>query len=133
MPGKISSQCCICALGVGKFSPDAAGFVLKGIKIEFLVKINVKMTRTSSLCFLAVRNDRFKKKKEVKEELVLQESYELSAELEEMVNKISKAHQETFPSLCQLGKYTTVSANTRTHARTHKFIFNYDCFNVNNQ
>lgn len=58
----------------------------------------------------AVRNDRNKKKKEVKEEVVVPENYELSGELEELVNKVSKAHQETFPSLCQLGKYTTVSS-----------------------
>ncbi|KAM9410330.1 retinoic acid receptor gamma-like isoform 1-T1 [Pholidichthys leucotaenia] len=58
----------------------------------------------------AVRNDRNKKKKDVKEELVLPENYELSGELEELVNKVSKAHQETFPSLCQLGKYTTNSS-----------------------
>lgn len=58
---------------------------------------------------LAVRNDRNKKKKDVKEELVLPESYELSGELEELVNKVSKAHQDTFPSLLQLGKYHTVS------------------------
>lgn len=57
----------------------------------------------------AVRNDRNKKKKDVKEEVVLPENYELSGELEELVNKVSKAHKETFPSLCQLGKYTTVS------------------------
>lgn len=56
-----------------------------------------------------MRNDRNKKKKDVKEEVVLPESYELSGELEELVNKVSKAHRETFPSLCQLGKYTTVS------------------------
>lgn len=61
------------------------------------------------LLLLAVRNDRNKKKKDVKEEVVLPESYELSGELEELVNKVSKAHRETFPSLCQLGKYTTVS------------------------
>uniref|UniRef100_A0A3P9IN37 Retinoic acid receptor gamma a n=2 Tax=Oryzias latipes TaxID=8090 RepID=A0A3P9IN37_ORYLA len=59
----------------------------------------------------AVRNDRNKKKKDVKEEMVLPESYELSGELEELVNKVSKAHQETFPSLCQLGKYTTNSSS----------------------
>ncbi|XP_048838835.1 retinoic acid receptor gamma-A isoform X2 [Brienomyrus brachyistius] len=59
----------------------------------------------------AVRNDRNKKKKEVKEEVVVPESYELSGELEELVNKVSKAHQETFPSLCQLGKYTTNSSS----------------------
>ncbi|XP_056254851.1 retinoic acid receptor gamma-A-like isoform X2 [Seriola aureovittata] len=58
----------------------------------------------------AVRNDRNKKKKDVKEEVVLPENYELSGELEELVNKVSKAHQETFPSLCQLGKYTTNSS-----------------------
>ncbi|XP_029478483.1 retinoic acid receptor gamma-A isoform X4 [Oncorhynchus nerka] len=55
-----------------------------------------------------VRNDRNKKKKDVKEELVPPESYELSGELEELVNKVSKAHQDTFPSLLQLGKYHTV-------------------------
>ncbi|CAL8339365.1 unnamed protein product [Merluccius merluccius] len=58
----------------------------------------------------AVRNDRNKRKKEVKEEVVLPESYELSGELEELVGKVSKAHQETFPSLGQLGKYTTNSS-----------------------
>ncbi|XP_056292792.1 retinoic acid receptor gamma-A-like isoform X2 [Pseudoliparis swirei] len=58
----------------------------------------------------AVRNDRNKKKKDVKEEVVLPENYELSGELEELVNKVSKAHQETFPSLVQLGKYTTNSS-----------------------
>nr|AIM47958.1 RARG-like protein [Pantodon buchholzi] len=59
----------------------------------------------------AVRNDRNKKKKDVKEEPVLPENYELSGELEELVNRVSKAHQETFPSLCQLGKYTTNSSS----------------------
>ncbi|KAJ4926850.1 hypothetical protein JOQ06_014595 [Pogonophryne albipinna] len=58
----------------------------------------------------AVRNDRNKKKKDVKEEVVLPENYELSGELEELVKKVSKAHQETFPSLGQLGKYTTNSS-----------------------
>uniref|UniRef100_A0A3P8XVW5 Retinoic acid receptor gamma n=1 Tax=Esox lucius TaxID=8010 RepID=A0A3P8XVW5_ESOLU len=58
----------------------------------------------------AVRNDRNKKKKDIKEELVLPESYELSGELEELVNKVSKAHQDTFPSLLQLGKYHTNSS-----------------------
>ncbi|XP_031681130.1 retinoic acid receptor gamma-A-like isoform X2 [Oncorhynchus kisutch] len=58
----------------------------------------------------AVRNDRNKKKKDVKEEVVLLESYELSGELEELVNKVSKAHKDTFPSLVQLGKYTTNSS-----------------------
>lgn len=61
----------------------------------------------------AVRNDRNKKKKEVKEESSL-DSYELSPQLEELITKVSKAHQETFPSLCQLGKYTTVSREQGT-------------------
>ncbi|XP_069051186.1 retinoic acid receptor beta isoform X3 [Lepisosteus oculatus] len=57
----------------------------------------------------SVRNDRNKKKKEVpKAECT--ESYELTAELEDLIAKIRKAHQETFPSLCQLGKYTTNSS-----------------------
>lgn len=60
----------------------------------------------------AVRNDRNKKKKESpKPELA--ESYELTAELETIIERIRKAHQETFPSLCQLGKYTTVSSLSR--------------------
>ncbi|XP_062301811.1 retinoic acid receptor beta-like isoform X2 [Osmerus eperlanus] len=57
----------------------------------------------------SVRNDRNKKKKESpKPELA--ESYEMTAELETIIEKIRKAHQETFPSLCQLGKYTTNSS-----------------------
>ncbi|XP_016298984.1 retinoic acid receptor alpha-like [Sinocyclocheilus anshuiensis] len=64
-------------------------------------------------CFAAgmskesVRNDRNKKKKEIPKQ-DLAESYELTAELETIIEKIQKAHQETFPSLCQLGKYTTI-------------------------
>ncbi|NWR95971.1 RARG protein, partial [Furnarius figulus] len=34
----------------------------------------------------------------------------LSPELAELVCRVSRAHQETFPSLCQLGKYTTNSS-----------------------
>lgn len=60
----------------------------------------------------AVRNDRNKKKKEIKEE-GSPDSYELSPQLEELITKVSKAHQETFPSLCQLGKYTTVRSGQR--------------------
>ena len=37
------------------------------------------------------------------------ETYELTAELGLIVEKICRAHRDTFPSLCQLGKYTTVS------------------------
>lgn len=72
----------------------------------------------------AVRNDRNKKKKESpKPELA--ESYEMTAELETIIEKIRKAHQETFPSLCQLGKYTTVSplsANIHLNSRSMKMF-----------
>lgn len=61
----------------------------------------------------AVRNDRNKKKKEVKEEVVVSDNYEMPPEMEELIQKVSKAHQETFPSLCQLGKYTTVRDRRR--------------------
>nr|XP_009937084.1 PREDICTED: retinoic acid receptor beta isoform X1 [Opisthocomus hoazin] len=57
----------------------------------------------------SVRNDRNKKKKEPpKQEST--ENYEMTAELDDLTEKIRKAHQETFPSLCQLGKYTTNSS-----------------------
>ncbi|XP_026544228.1 retinoic acid receptor beta [Notechis scutatus] len=57
----------------------------------------------------SVRNDRNKKKKEpLKQELL--ENYEMTAELDDLTEKIRKSHQETFPSLCQLGKYTTNSS-----------------------
>ncbi|KAK1332484.1 hypothetical protein QTO34_007163 [Cnephaeus nilssonii] len=60
-------------------------------------------------CPEPVRNDRNKKKKEpTKQECT--ESYEMTAELDDLTEKIRKAHQETFPSLCQLGKYTTNSS-----------------------
>uniref|UniRef100_A0A8U7P3C8 Retinoic acid receptor gamma n=5 Tax=Passeriformes TaxID=9126 RepID=A0A8U7P3C8_CORMO len=55
----------------------------------------------------AVQNDRNKRKKEVKEDLG---GDELSPELAELVRRVSRAHQETFPSLGQLGKYTTNSS-----------------------
>ncbi|XP_053759840.1 retinoic acid receptor beta isoform X4 [Panthera pardus] len=58
---------------------------------------------------LAVRNDRNKKKKEPSKQECT-ESYEMTAELDDLTEKIRKAHQETFPSLCQLGKYTTNSS-----------------------
>lgn len=56
---------------------------------------------------------------------MLPESYELSGELEELVNKVSKAHQETFPSLGQLGKYTTVSLTCK-HTHTEQHVLNAD-------
>lgn len=62
--------------------------------------------------FAAVRNDRNKKKKEPSKQ-ECPESYEMTAELDELTEKIRKAHQETFPSLCQLGKYTTVRSGSR--------------------
>ncbi|XP_008281936.1 retinoic acid receptor alpha-B-like [Stegastes partitus] len=53
-----------------------------------------------------VRNDRTKKKKEEKRQ-VDTEIYVLSADTEQMIERVRRAHQDTFPSLCQLGKYTT--------------------------
>lgn len=49
----------------------------------------------------------------------------MTAELDDLTEKIRKAHQETFPSLCQLGKYTTVrgpahpAAHAHSHSRAH--------------
>uniref|UniRef100_A0A8C1WLI6 Retinoic acid receptor, alpha a n=1 Tax=Cyprinus carpio TaxID=7962 RepID=A0A8C1WLI6_CYPCA len=60
----------------------------------------------------SVRNDRNKKKKEEKKQECT-ESYTLSPDTEQMIERIRKAHQETFPSLCQLGKYTTSNSSER--------------------
>ncbi|XP_070767868.1 retinoic acid receptor beta-like [Enoplosus armatus] len=60
----------------------------------------------------SVRNDRNRrkgKKEDVK--MTVMETYELTAELGLIVEKICRAHRETFPSLCQLGKYTTNSSS----------------------
>lgn len=58
----------------------------------------------------AVRNDRSRRKgKKEAVKMTIMETYELTAELGLIVDKICTAHRETFPSLCQLGKYTTVS------------------------
>ncbi|XP_073402286.1 retinoic acid receptor gamma isoform X3 [Dendrobates tinctorius] len=70
----------------------------------------VGMSKEVGVFLDAVRNDRNKKKKEVKEEVVVPDNYEMPPEMEELIQKVSKAHQETFPSLCQLGKYTTNSS-----------------------
>ncbi|KAM7382973.1 hypothetical protein PAMP_002663 [Pampus punctatissimus] len=43
--------------------------------------------------------------------MTIMETYELTAELGLIVEKICRAHRETFPSLCQLGKYTTNSSS----------------------
>nr|KAF6416946.1 retinoic acid receptor alpha [Molossus molossus] len=54
----------------------------------------------------SVRNDRNKKKKEAPKP-ECSESCTLTPEVGELIEKVRKAHQETFPALCQLGKYTT--------------------------
>ncbi|XP_051905991.1 retinoic acid receptor alpha-B-like isoform X2 [Hippocampus zosterae] len=53
-----------------------------------------------------VRNDRTKKRKEEKRQAEA-ELYVLSAETEHMIERVRRAHRDTFPSLGQLGKYTT--------------------------
>ncbi|XP_046888062.1 retinoic acid receptor alpha-A isoform X1 [Hypomesus transpacificus] len=60
----------------------------------------------------AVRNDRNKKKKDEKKQECT-ESYVLTPDTEQMIERVRKAHQETFPSLCQLGKYTTSNSSER--------------------
>ncbi|XDV44871.1 hypothetical protein PO909_013089 [Leuciscus waleckii] len=60
----------------------------------------------------SVRNDRNKKKKEDKKQECT-ESYTLSPDTEQMIDRVRKAHKETFPSLCQLGKYTTSNSSER--------------------
>ncbi|KAK2526269.1 hypothetical protein Q9966_010860 [Columba livia] len=64
----------------------------------------------------SVRNDRNKKKKEPSKQEST-ENYEMTAELDDLTEKIRKAHQETFPSLCQLGKYTTSTSSDETWKR----------------
>uniref|UniRef100_A0AAQ6IIW0 NR LBD domain-containing protein n=1 Tax=Anabas testudineus TaxID=64144 RepID=A0AAQ6IIW0_ANATE len=60
----------------------------------------------------AVRNDRNRRKgKKEAVKMTIMETYELTAELGLVVEKICRAHRETFPSLCQLGKYTTNSSS----------------------
>ncbi|KAG7226369.1 hypothetical protein INR49_013780, partial [Caranx melampygus] len=68
---------------------------------------------SSCPCLLvAVRNDRNKKKKDEKKQECT-ESYVLSPDTEQMIDRVRKAHQDTFPSLCQLGKYTTTNSSDR--------------------
>ncbi|KAG7278898.1 hypothetical protein CRUP_036412 [Coryphaenoides rupestris] len=57
----------------------------------------------------AVRNDRNKRKKEVKEEVVLLESYELSGELEELVGKNSSADHRVQLDLGLWDKFSELS------------------------
>ncbi|XP_041797580.1 retinoic acid receptor beta-like isoform X1 [Chelmon rostratus] len=60
----------------------------------------------------SVRNDRNRRKgKKEAVKMTIMETYELTAELGLIVEKICRAHRETFPSLCQLGKYTTNSSS----------------------
>ncbi|KAK1794374.1 hypothetical protein P4O66_011261 [Electrophorus voltai] len=59
-----------------------------------------------------LRNDRNKKKKEEKKPEST-ESYTLSPDTEQMIDRVRRAHQDTFPSLCQLGKYTTSNSSER--------------------
>ncbi|XP_071388887.1 retinoic acid receptor beta-like isoform X1 [Centroberyx affinis] len=60
----------------------------------------------------SVRNDRNRRKgKKEAVKMTIIETYELTAELGLIVEKICRAHRETFPSLCQLGKYTTNSSS----------------------
>lgn len=74
-----------------------------------------------SAFFTAVRNDRNKKKKEPSKQEST-ENYEMTAELDDLTEKIRKAHQETFPSLCQLGKYTTVSMGWGTECSGYAWM-----------
>lgn len=77
--------------------------------MEYWIKLSFSLVLYLTL--LAVRNDRNKKKKDEKKPECI-ENYVLSPDTEQMINRVRKAHQETFPSLCQLGKYTTVSSAT---------------------
>ncbi|KAI2658675.1 Retinoic acid receptor alpha-A [Labeo rohita] len=73
--------------------------------------LEVGMSKECERC-ITVRNDRNKKKKEEKKQECT-ESYTLSPDTEQMIDRVRKAHQETFPSLCQLGKYTTSNSSER--------------------
>lgn len=75
---------------------------------------------------VAVRNDRNKKKKDDKKQECT-ESYVLSPDTEQMIDRVRKAHQDTFPSLCQLGKYTTVSSMTPATCVPSFFFFHLRC------
>ncbi|XP_019734216.1 retinoic acid receptor beta-like isoform X3 [Hippocampus comes] len=63
----------------------------------------------------SVRNDRTSQKKAKKEDEVLKmaigDTYEMTAELDAIVEKICRAHRDTFPPLRQLGQYTTRSSS----------------------
>ncbi|XP_061771462.1 retinoic acid receptor beta-like isoform X1 [Nerophis ophidion] len=59
----------------------------------------------------SVRNDRNRLKAKEEPKMSIAETYEMTAELDVIVEKICRAHRDTFPSLCQLGKYTTNSSS----------------------
>ncbi|XP_077431284.1 retinoic acid receptor beta-like isoform X2 [Vanacampus margaritifer] len=63
----------------------------------------------------SVRNDRTSQKNAKKEEevpkLAIGDTYEMTAELDAIVEKICRAHRDTCPPLCQLGQYTTRSSS----------------------
>ncbi|XP_061530759.1 retinoic acid receptor beta-like isoform X1 [Phycodurus eques] len=62
----------------------------------------------------SVRNDRKSHKAKEGEEapqMTIGDTYEMSAELDAIVEKICRAHRDTFPSLHQLGQYTTMSSS----------------------
>ncbi|XP_051921847.1 retinoic acid receptor beta-like isoform X2 [Hippocampus zosterae] len=63
----------------------------------------------------SVRNDRTSQKKAKKEDevpkMAIGDTYEMTAELDAIVEKICRAHRDTFPPLRQLGQYTTKSSS----------------------
>ncbi|XP_077382201.1 retinoic acid receptor beta-like isoform X2 [Festucalex cinctus] len=63
----------------------------------------------------SLRNDRTSQKNVKKEEdvpkLAIGDTYEMTAELDAIVEKICRAHRDTFPPLRQLGQYTTMSSS----------------------
>ncbi|XP_061633459.1 retinoic acid receptor beta-like isoform X5 [Phyllopteryx taeniolatus] len=62
----------------------------------------------------SVRNDRKSHKAKEEEEApqtTMGDTYEMTAELDAIVEKICGAHRDTFPSLHRLGRYTTMSSS----------------------
>ncbi|KAM9805280.1 retinoic acid receptor beta-like [Syngnathus typhle] len=63
----------------------------------------------------SVRNDRTSQKKAKKQDevpkMAIGDTYEMTAELDAIVEKICMAHRDTFPPLRQLGQYTTKSSS----------------------
>uniref|UniRef100_A0A8C3EZ65 Retinoic acid receptor alpha n=1 Tax=Chrysemys picta bellii TaxID=8478 RepID=A0A8C3EZ65_CHRPI len=90
-PGAQPVSCC----GAAQWGPDPG----QVCRVTAASAVGPHQTQT-------VRNDRNKKKKEAPKQ-ECSESYILTPEVEDLIEKVRKAHQETFPALCQLGKYTT--------------------------